>query len=517
MPRKLSPFSSSGRLRMVAGNRRSVKSRSRAPKPRRLSIKGKGGYWGRLIGGKLGGLIGKADLGAQWGDKAGDFIADEVRSMGPVGAGLVAAANAMAPVTGRGAYIMNDTFVNAGQDLIPKFHKASDGTSVTISHTEFIKDIVPTGAAFDLHELSLQPGRSSYFPWLSGIAANFEQYEFKQLMYCYRSTVSDIGNSSNGQVGTIVMVPTYNVKQESFVDKQQMLSNDNAVSGKTTDTMTCGIECDPRKLAGDQYKFVRTASVNEYDLQDYDHGKFNLAVCTPPSGYTSRAIGELWVSYTVHLSKPVAAAVRGETARQDVYHLKKDITDRYANGAIEVGVMHSDTGSGLTDMVTGQANNLGTSVTMVANGTNGWRTRIYMPQQSGVFRILARMRTTTNVAFGLTGLTILYNGTEQATPYYAKSYLQPATDVAQGHITARELSITTDPAGGTRNEYISEFTIRWDASRFTFIDMFWNVALGVGVENIDNQTLIICQDNPLFYDNSGNLRIIAKDNSVGIL
>ena len=48
-------------------------------------------------------------------------------------------------------------------------------------------------------------GKAESFPWLSQIAANYEEYEIKLLVFCYKSKVSDKSTSSDGHVGSVIM------------------------------------------------------------------------------------------------------------------------------------------------------------------------------------------------------------------------------------------------------------------------------------------------------------------------
>ncbi len=642
MPRKLNKFSSSGRLRMAALSRGSVKARP-PRKAKAFRVKGKGGYWGRLIGSKIGGLFGTkaAKVMGDLGDAAGEGfgyiapiiapemaiaskIADVTGNIAskyggkgdlPLGAaaaasiGLAAAlrkqrlnkynadqtafknelsrltvddvydndhemataisvanspdqplkypmttndksnfrsramrkhknlfsvpakriANPLsdvkriqttgqgAYVTGKGAYVLNDTFLGQSAETVPTFHKSTDGTRVTITHSEYIKDISPSTAPFQLQDFVCNPGMTLTFPWLSGIASNFEEYQFKQLMFHYRSTVSDIGNSSSGQVGTLVMCPRYNVKALAFKDKMQMLAQDNAISGKLTDSMTCGIECDDKKIAGDQYKYVRGGDVVDEDLNDYDHARVSLAVCTPPAGYENKSVGELWVSYSVMLSKPLASTVRGETQRKDIYTNMANVTNVISTGVTKIAPLYvNQTGTGLTSGCTrGQANNLGTTVSSIDSGSTNYFTRIYMPSRSGIFRIRAHMRADSLVNMNITGLSVLVDGL--SAPNQVFNYAFAANDVATGGIFAAQIGFN-DGVTPNAAEYQSEFMLRWDSSANKYIDLWWSSAgVAAGSELTYNQQVEILQENPLFYTEDNRLKIVAIDGTTGIL
>lgn len=65
-----------------------------------------------------------------------------------------------------------------------------------------MSDIV-TGAAgtFNYSTWQLNPGQKSLFPWLAGIASNFESYKFHGLVFEYKSMSADALNSTNTALG----------------------------------------------------------------------------------------------------------------------------------------------------------------------------------------------------------------------------------------------------------------------------------------------------------------------------
>lgn len=324
----------------------SVSSR-RAP---RVSVKssrssslfrGRGGYFGQKLGSKIGTWVGKpwgadpitAPIGGAIGSAVGDLADTALAMSGPYGriaSGLVNVAGGIARMTGRGAYVDNNLIVGGGPDPVPSFASSSDGNVITITHKEFIRDIKGSSNAFDLNVVQINPGIPACFPWLSQVAANFEEYQFKQLMFTYRSTTSDIGSSTNGQVGTVVMATNYNPAASVFATKLQMMEYDGAMSCKTTESMRHGVECDPKRNVGDGQKYVRTHSNIDYgEIRDYDLGRFQLAVCSSPSGFWDKSIGELWVTYTVVLSKPKLSVGLGSLVNNDEFALAKTQTHSF--------------------------------------------------------------------------------------------------------------------------------------------------------------------------------------------
>jgi len=215
--------------------------------------------------------------------------------------------------SGRGAYQRNEV-MEGGNSSSAEITSAGDETgSICISNREYVGDIFApaTTGTFDVTAFPLNPGLEQTFPWLSQLAANYEEFEFIQLIFEFKSSIQDV-NSANGQVGTIITATNYNASQPLFSDKPQMAAYYGSVSGKTTDDQTHGIECDPSKLSGSAGSYVRTNPVlTGEDLKSYDHGIFQLATHNIPTAMINGTLGELFVYYKVMLRKPKFLTGRG--------------------------------------------------------------------------------------------------------------------------------------------------------------------------------------------------------------
>lgn len=319
--------------------------------------RGKGGYWGRL----LGGLVGQADLGDRLGDMAGSAI----RAAG--GGTLMDAASAAGRVfAGRGAYEEANQLIDGGSDQVPSFAPSVDGASVVISHKEYVCDVYgPESLFFENTQFPINPGLERTFPWLSQIAQNYDEYEIKQLIFTYKSQVGEF-TSPTGQVGTVIMATQYDVNDEEFTDKQQMLGYDSAMSSKATNNQLHGVECDPMKLSGATGKYVRVgpppiqaAGGGAADLKSYDHATFNIAVAAIPEAFRNQAIGELHVSYTVELRKPKFFTARGYGITRDVWTMVTPFNESLLSNVATPWVAPVGPGCG---NLHGQQNTLGASV-----------------------------------------------------------------------------------------------------------------------------------------------------------
>ena len=85
-----------------------------------------------------------------------------------------------------------------------------------LENDEFIENI-NSSIEFRVRSLSVNPGQSTAFPWLSSMAKNFEKYRFEFLEFYYRPRVSGFLITSWDQeamTGAVVMNKT---EMESYI------------------------------------------------------------------------------------------------------------------------------------------------------------------------------------------------------------------------------------------------------------------------------------------------------------
>lgn len=278
--------------------------------------------------------------------------------------------------SGNGSYDISANNLVAGGGLsVPTFATHSDETgSLVIKHEEYVKDIygVPWSGGsvvepFVNDAIGLNPGLSSSFPWLSQIAANYEEYEFLQLMFCFKTRVGDNLTTTDGQVGTLLMFTDYNATDQKRRTKQDMLQAYGTSTAKISDSdILHGIECDPSKIKGDAHKFVRTGGITQ-DLHDFDWGLFQVAVDNTPEVLSNKVVGELYVSYTVRLSKPRLFSQLGLSINQDQF-LVNHIASGNPNPTISTAILG-----------TGVSNSIGCVLATTASGNNASNHLITLP------------------------------------------------------------------------------------------------------------------------------------------
>jgi len=269
---------------------------------------GRGGFWGDLWN-KTSGIrhaLGGAARGGMFGP------------LGQAVGGVTGALGIGDYSTGE--HVVSNNIVDEGKGQgIPEFGHSPN--TITVQHKEYIGDIFGPQSAgtFQNQTFGLNPGLQTTFPWLAQVAANYDEYTFHQLIFTYRSTVTDFV-AGNGQVGSVIMATQYNSNEAPFASKQDAMEYDGAVSAKVSEKILHGVECDPTKLSGSPGKYTRAGPVPQgEDKKTYDLGQLNISVSNTPAGFANQAIGELWVSYTVELRKPKFFATRGLAIQRDAF------------------------------------------------------------------------------------------------------------------------------------------------------------------------------------------------------
>jgi hypothetical protein len=316
--------------------RRSVPVRQRArPGPARRTrfnggmrsavprVRGSGGYFTDAIRRGAGAVYRFAKRNtpdgtfASLGTAAGGAISGNA-----LGASLGGAlGNTISKLVGFGDYKVHQNTLVSDIDMgttVPSFGDMANGT--VIRHREYIADIIsPGNTGFNVTTYPVNPGLASVFPWLSSIAANYQQYIIRGMVFEYVSTSSDYVSTS--ALGSIVLSSEYDVTQPNYQNKTQMENSQFCVSGKPSTCIMHPIECDKR-VTNNPIKYIRSAGVpSNDDARLYDWATLQLAIVGSPTA-VSTGLGELWVSYDIILLKPVLTeGLVGSTILMDHFQL----------------------------------------------------------------------------------------------------------------------------------------------------------------------------------------------------
>lgn len=244
-------------------------------------------YGGGIAGGYLGGALG-GPMGATAGQSHGSSLGAAISRW-----------------LGAGDYTLNaNSIVKSGQ--IPGMH--GDGQSTIIRHKEYITDVITSGVvgAFSSRVFPINPGLSLSFPWLAGIAQQYQEYSIKGMVYHYVSASGDAVASTITTLPTVMMATQYRSTAPDFEDKLTMLNAYFSSDAKASEDFCHPIECDPKENPFN-VQYVRGGAVpTGEDIKSYDLGKFTIA--TIGAQAANVLVGELWCTYEIELKKPYPTA-----------------------------------------------------------------------------------------------------------------------------------------------------------------------------------------------------------------
>nr|WRQ65011.1 structural protein [Tolivirales sp.] len=240
-------------------------------------------------------------LGLAAGGAAGTYIGQPAAG-GAIGHSLGAA---LSQWLGAGDYAVgSNTVVKQSMkaaNAIPVMH--TDQQSVVIRHREYLGEVLSSTAFTVQQTYPLNPGNSTTFPWLCSIAASFQEYRIRGIVFHYVPTSGAAISGTNAALGSVMLQTSYRSNDALPTSKVEMLNEFWSNEVVPSDTMAHPIECDPKENPFN-VQYIRTGTVPSGDsVLMYDLGQTHLAV----SGCQSNGarLGDLWVTYDVELKKPL--------------------------------------------------------------------------------------------------------------------------------------------------------------------------------------------------------------------
>ena len=191
--------------------------------------------------------------------------------------------------------------VMKGSDSVPMMHQ--DGQSIVVRHKEYLGEVFGSEDFRVNQSFELNPGNSSTFPWLSGVASHFQEYKIRGLVFHYVPTSGSAVSSLNAALGSVMLQTSYRSSDSSPNSKVEMLNEYCSNESVPSEPFAHPVECDPRENPFN-VQYVRTGAVPTGDSKLlYDLGITHIAV----SGQqvTDKALGDLWITYEIELKKPV--------------------------------------------------------------------------------------------------------------------------------------------------------------------------------------------------------------------
>jgi hypothetical protein len=159
---------------------------------------------------------------------------------------------------------------------------------VVVKHREYIGEVVGN-TTFAAQSYQVQPGLSQSFPWLAGIANNFEKYRIRSLKLEY------VNVSATSERGRITLAYDKDPLDEDPVGKVDLFAYEGAEEGSVWSPLSLTIPCKNEEL------FTRSGTVTGTDLKTYDFGRLVVGASNTSDTQT---VGELFLSYEIELITP---------------------------------------------------------------------------------------------------------------------------------------------------------------------------------------------------------------------
>ena len=183
------------------------------------------------------------------------------------------------------------SYAGKAQTRRPKIHQESGAT--VIKHTELIKSVTGT-AGWGTDSTIIQPGLAVTFPWLSQIAASFEQYRFRKLTF---KLMTCVGTTTGGN---IYLIPDYDAGDSAPPSEDKGLVNQKAKGGVPWNNYSVTLNSGDLHPNGKR-KFTRHAGLTAYsDIRNFDAGVLYTCFIGCPTAVMAR----LFVEYEIELYVP---------------------------------------------------------------------------------------------------------------------------------------------------------------------------------------------------------------------
>lgn len=206
-------------------------------------------------------------------------------------------------LTGFGDYHVAQNSLMDGGLSPPQIINSSNHGGFIVRHREYVGDI-NASVLFNLTSFPLNPGIASSFPWLSTVAAAFEQYKWRGVVWEFKSLSSDavLSAATSSALGSVIIATEYNSLNANFPNKAAMNNHEFGNESKPSCDFLHPVEC-ARSLTSVDLLYVRSGAIPAgADIRLYDLGKTEIA--TVGMQAASGVAGSCWVTYECELYKP---------------------------------------------------------------------------------------------------------------------------------------------------------------------------------------------------------------------
>jgi hypothetical protein len=167
---------------------------------------------------------------------------------------------------------------------------------IRVAHRECIAAVTGKIAFNAAQVFALNPGLASTFPWLSGIAARYNHYKFKRLVFRF------VSGTSTSITGELALVPVFDAADPAPASWNVAMQSGAAVSTPVWKNVSINVLKDQFAHTDDEYYVRSEALSSNLDIKTYDVG--NLFVCVQGQAADDGHLGQLYVDYIVDFTSP---------------------------------------------------------------------------------------------------------------------------------------------------------------------------------------------------------------------
>jgi len=165
------------------------------------------------------------------------------------------------------------------------------GNSFIVRKREFLQNVVPQDP-FAPVKIEFNPGLAESFPWLSGVAPNFEKYVINKLKIHYETSQSTF------VPGMVMIAPEFNITDELPITKTELL--EYAYAARAPVWKNFSIDISKKSIMNYKDYYVRIGDVSDKKLYD----PLYLIIATDAVSTDLSYCGEIWVEYEVEFTLP---------------------------------------------------------------------------------------------------------------------------------------------------------------------------------------------------------------------
>lgn len=181
---------------------------------------------------------------------------------------------------------------------------ANDGKEFTVHNHQYVLDVKLSPTEFTSAVFTMQPGNSTLFPWLSGVALNYTMYKFTKLVAKYTPTC---GTTTGGRVG---IYWEYDIMDPVATSYSQASVMPNFTSTNSYEPVSCSVNI-PKLNSPISKRYVSTSS----QLDRFCDAAKLIVIVQSPVDSTAQTIGQLTLEYSCMLFTPVSGATTTKIGR----------------------------------------------------------------------------------------------------------------------------------------------------------------------------------------------------------